>query len=209
MKNIIISHISENKKKYLLLIFIFVIGVILGFIFLRVLPKKNSEELLKFLDDTFNSILSSEKSFDSLAYFYSSMLEDLKLYLCLYILGFSYLGMIFSPMFILVKGFVLGFTNFFIMTSYNSKGLLYNFLALVPQNLISLIPFLLLCVIIISFQSKIFMRRDTIGYTSEKSSYYLIYSVMVLISFMLNLACLAFESFITPKLVFLLTQNMV
>ncbi len=137
IKEIIITHIENNLKTYLILTIIFFIGLILGVMFVNNMSqqeKKNASEYIKSFN---NKINSEEYEVSNLSILKASIKSNFLSFTFLWLLGCMIIGTPIIYGFIGYRGFALGYTVSAVVGSLGFwNGLLFVLGVLFLQNLI-------------------------------------------------------------------------
>jgi stage II sporulation protein M len=133
---IIKEHITSNTKEYLKVAIIFLIGVILGVVFINYIQESNQIEIISYLKNFTNS-LNNEYQIDTNALFKESAISNLILALVIWFIGSTVIGIPIVYLIICARGFCLGYTISAIMITYSTwKGILFSISTLLLQNII-------------------------------------------------------------------------
>jgi stage II sporulation protein M len=139
---IIKEHITNNAKEYLKVAIIFLIGIILGVIFVNYIQESKQTEITNYLTNFVNS-LNNEYQIDVNSLFKESAISNLILALIIWFIGSTVIGIPIVYLIICARGFCFGYTISAIMITYSTwKGILFSITALLLQNII-FIPSLL------------------------------------------------------------------
>ena len=143
--------ILPNKKINLFVLFIIILGIISGTIFLLALNETDKELVIKQITNFVTNI--NDNNINNLLAFKNCFIENIIFVLLVWILGMSIIGIIFNIFAIYLKGFILGFTisSFFLIYEY--KGLLGGVIYLIPAGIINILITLILgviCIILIT-----------------------------------------------------------
>lgn len=210
MKNTIISHIELNKKKYLIFFCFFIAGIIIGIVCVKFLSSSLQADLINYLKTFFSSFLSSKETFDNLSYFKQNLYNEAKLYFLLWLSGLTIIGLGAAPFYVFLRGFVIGFTNSFIISNYGLKGLFYNIVTIIPQNLIKIPALFFACVCILSFSLKKTSDKSKIKkYAPVNANMYVTYTLFIFAAFVVSVLGVLIESYVIPYFIFIFTPDMV
>jgi len=135
------------------------------------------------------------------------LISDVKGYLFITVFGLTTMGCIFTPAFVLFKGFILGFTNTFLLMQFGFKGFLFSFFTIFPQNLIKLAALLFTGVCVFSFSLKKIEKKRN-NFSRPSSGLYLTYAIAILIGFAINFAGILIESYIIPFFMFIFSPEL-
>lgn len=210
MKQIIAEHISSNKRKYVFLLAMFVIGIIIGILVVRFLDEDTQSSLISDLNRFFSNSIENEDNFNRTQYFKKNLGGDFQTYLLLWLSGLTVLGLGCAPVYVIFKGFVIGFTNSFIISNYGLSGVFYGILTIIPQNIIKIPALLFGCASIISYATKQTTPRNKKMSEQSGSSLnlFLLYSFAMLIAFFISVIGCIIESYIIPSFIFIFTPEM-
>lgn len=141
--NFLYEYMKRYKVTYILICLIFLLGFIIGSIFLINTPKQNKSEIRSYIVESVNN--SNIDGIDKLTVFKKSIIDNVKFVLILYLLGCTIIAGFMVYIAIIYKGFVLGYTSAAIFISYNiGESIRYLFLTLILHNIVFLpIVFLL------------------------------------------------------------------
>lgn len=136
--NILISHIQDNLKEYCIVSIIFIIGILIGVIFVNNLSESQNQEV----DTYINSFLSTLKENGNLKeniVLKNSLVSNISTGILLWILGSTIIGIIFVYFIICFKGFCMGYTISAFLSALGLKnGILLSLSTMLLQNLISI-----------------------------------------------------------------------
>ena len=115
------KHFENQKKKYIFLISIIIIGIISGLIFIFFLTKEDKLLVSKNIELVINNINNHKiNHFKTLI---NSLSNNLLSIIGIYILGISIIGMPIIILFLYIKGFIFGFSASSIISIYHLKSL--------------------------------------------------------------------------------------
>jgi len=133
---IIKEHIKKNIKEYLIVSIVFLIGIIIGVIFINNSQESQKLQINDYLN-TFTECLNSDYEIDTYNLLKSSIISNLILALSLWFIGSTVIGIPIVYIIIGVRGFCLGYTISSIMITYSTwKGILFTICTLLLQNII-------------------------------------------------------------------------
>lgn len=136
VKTIILEHISNNLKDYIILILFFIVGIILGVIFINNSNDLQTEQITEYIKEIINS-LKEGYEINSLNMLKSSMLDNIKFTLILWFAGSTVIGMPFVYGIICYRGFCIGYTSSSAIAVLGiQKGSTFLLSSLLIQNII-------------------------------------------------------------------------
>ena len=164
IRNIVLEYVDSNLKTYLILLIIFLIGIIFGVIFVNSAKENQSNQMQNYIQNFINSIKEnyqiSQTKLLANAVAKSTITASI-----LWFLGLTVIGMPLIYLFILYKGFCLGFTSAAIVGTLGSaKGALFIISTMLLQNIIYIPIMITLAVNGIKLYSQIMedRRKDNI-----------------------------------------------
>ena len=138
-KEIFLTHIENNLKEYVIVSIIFLIGIIIGVIFINKTSQIQKDEITSYLL-AFKTDLKDTKSVDEIKLLIDSIKKNILLALFLWFMGSTVIGISIVYLTICFKGFCLGYTassiiltfgirkghTFFIIVNISSKHIIYS-----------------------------------------------------------------------------------
>lgn len=192
------NHIENQKKKYLFLLGIIIIGIISGIIFILFISKEDKLLVKNEIEMVFTTISNHKINY------ISTLINSLSTYLLsligIYLLGISIIGMPLIILFLYIKGFVFGFSISSIINIYHLKGVPVVLSYLCPSHFIALIVWLLLGFHAIGFSIKLF-RYLFLKENIPLNRYFKKLNKVLLISLFLIIICSLLETFLSPFLI--------
>lgn len=136
IKIIILEHINNNIKDYVILTVFFIVGIILGVIFINKANSSEQNEIATYINGILSS-LKGEFQINNISMLKSSMLENLKFTLILWFAGLTVIGMPFIYGIICYKGFCIGYTTSSIIGVLGpQKGTIFVLASMIAHNII-------------------------------------------------------------------------
>jgi stage II sporulation protein M len=190
-------YLKANIVAYFFMILIFVIGVVVGALAVKILPDEQKTELINYLHIFFTGLSQgNEDTVSSGNMIGMAMFNNAKTVVLMWILGFTIVGIPFVLLILFTRGFIIGFTVGFLVNEYVMRGLLFAFASVLPHNLFAVPAILVLGVSATTF-SLMLVRRKTYGKINiwyEAIRYSMV--CMVMLAVMLFAALL--EVYISP-----------
>lgn len=190
--------ILPNKKVNLFVIFIVVLGIISGSLFLMVLNDNDKSEVINEIS-TFMSNINTN-NINNLNSFKNSLIEGMILIILSWILGMSIIGVIFNIFFIYMKSFTIGFSISSFILVYKYKGILSSLVYTVPSQLINILIILILGVYTLLFSKylfkMIFLKDKTVNLGKFFKKYVLVFGICIILC-VISALC---EAYLLPSL---------
>lgn len=190
--------ILPNKKVNLFVIFIVVLGIISGSLFLMVLNENDKSEVINEIS-TFMSNINTN-NINNLNSFKNSLIEGMILIILSWILGMSIIGVIFNIFFIYMKSFTIGFSISSFILVYKYKGILSSLVYTIPSQLINILIILILGVYTLLFSKylfkMIFLKDKTVNLGKFFKKYVLVFGICIILC-VISALC---EAYLLPSL---------
>ena len=190
--------ILPNKKLNLFVIFIVVLGIISGSLFLMVLNENDKSEVINEIS-TFMANINTN-NINNLNSFKNSLIEGMILIILSWILGMSIIGFIFNIFFIYMKSFTIGFSISSFILVYKYKGILSSLIYVIPSQLINILIILILGVYTLLFSKylfkMIFLKDKTVNLGKFFKKYVLVFGICIILCVISSLC----EAYLLPSL---------
>lgn len=190
--------ILPNKKVNLFVIFIVVLGIISGSLFLIVLNENDKSEVINEIS-TFMANINTN-NINNLNSFKNSLIEGMILIILSWILGMSIIGVIFNIFFIYMKSFIIGFSISSFILVYKYKGILSSLIYVIPSQLINILIILILGVYTLLFSKylfkMIFIKDKTVNLGKFFKKYVLVFGICIILCLVSSLC----EAYLLPSL---------
>jgi len=192
------KNITSQKKKYLFLILITLIGIVSGLLFILFISKADkslvNDELSVFLANIKDNKLNYVSSL------LNSIFSNFIFFIIIWILGISIIGIPVIIFLLFLKGFIFGFSISSLIYKFGFKGFLISLGYNLPHNLIMLVLYILICFYAIRFSVKLF-RMLFLKENINLGPYFKRYNQVMLICVLVSILCSLFEIFIAPILI--------
>lgn len=190
--------ILPNKKVNLFVIFIVILGIISGSLFLMVLNENDKSEVINEISTFMTNI--NTNNINNLNSFKNSLIEGMILIILSWILGMSIIGVIFNIFFIYMKSFIIGFSISSFILVYKYKGILSSLVYTVPSQLINILIILILGVYTLLFSKylfkMIFIKDKTVNLGKFFKKYVLVFGICIILCVISSLC----EAYLLPSL---------
>ncbi len=184
IKTIVKEHISSNLKEYIIVLTIFLIGIIVGIIFINNSTQVQQIEITNYLQ-TFIKDLNENKDINKMSLLKESIIENIVLAVSLWFIGSTVIGIPIVYGIIAFRGFSLGYTiASAVATLGPGKGTMFILASILLQNIILIPSILALAVSGIKLYQSIIKdrRRENIKLQIVRHT---IFSFIILIIMML------------------------
>jgi len=109
LKQIIITHIENNIKNYAIVTIIFLIGIVIGVIFINNTSENQSTEITNYVK-SFSQDLKENHNIDNLLLLKDSIKKNVVLAVFLWFVGSTVIGISIVYLTVCFRGFCLGYT---------------------------------------------------------------------------------------------------
>ena len=198
VKTKVTNKLAEQKKIYIFLIIVMLIGLILGIIYAVILNKSDHAIVTTSLDSFFTSIKNNDIDYKSALI--NSLVGNISFVTFIFLLGISIIGIPLIIFSLASSAFIFGFSLSSIIYTYHFNGILKAITYLFPHQMITLLMSLFLGFYALYFGIKLFkylFRGIDINVRSSIKRYLQVY-ITVLLIFIL---CSFIEVFLSPALI--------
>lgn len=138
----IVNHVINNKKEYILVTLLFLVGIFLGVMFINNSKETQLTEITNYMQQ-FIEKLKNTQNLETSTLLKTTIMQNIVLAITLWFFGTTVIGIPIVFGIIMYKGFCLGYTiATVIVTLGTGKGIIFILIALILQNII-LIPAIL------------------------------------------------------------------
>ena len=198
VKTKVTNKLAEQKKIYIFLIIVMLIGLILGIIYAVILNKSDHNLVTTSLDSFFTSIKKNDIDYKSALI--NSLVGNISVVTFIFLLGISIIGIPLIIFSLASSTFIFGFSLSSIIYTYHFNGILKAITYLFPHQLITLLMSLFLGFYALYFGIKLFkylFRGIDINLRSSMKRYLQVYVTVLLIF----IGCSFIEVFLSPALI--------
>lgn len=192
------SQVRENKILYILVLVFFCVGIVLGTYTIKYMNVNDTKDLSNYFTTFINSL--GDKPVDTKLLLIDILKKNIVIIAIILILGFTVIG---APAILLVdlfKGFTLGYTFSFLITTFSGKGIWIALASIIPQN-IFYIPFFIGISIIGIDISSIKLKERFLNKGSSKNIFSNELLMKVGFMFCLFIVGVIIEAFVCPTLI--------
>lgn len=142
--NVIVSHIEDNLREYLIVGIIFIIGILIGIFFINNLSNNEYSEISDYINSFVNS-LKNKGTIEESIVLKNSLFNNLSIGILIWILSSTVIGIIIVYILLCFKGFCFGYTISTIISVLGVKnGSIFAISSLLVQNIIAIPCFIAL-----------------------------------------------------------------
>jgi len=192
------KNIISQRKKYLFLSTIILVGIISGILFIFFISKEDKSLVKIELDTFFNYI--KENKINYFSTFINSVTSNFLYLISIWILGISIIGMPIIIFLLFFKGFIFGFSFSSVIANYGFKGILLASSYQLPHQLLVIICLLLIGFYAINFSVRLFrvlLLKENINLVP----YFKRYSKITIICIIGIIISSIVETFLSPVLI--------
>lgn len=138
----IVNHVINNKKEYILVTLLFLVGIFLGVMFINNSEESQLTEITNYVQQ-FIEKLKNTQNLETSTLLKTTIMQNIVLAITLWFFGTTVIGIPIVFGIIMYKGFCLGYTIATVIATLGTgKGIIFILIALILQNII-LIPAIL------------------------------------------------------------------
>ena len=184
LEDVLINHLNDNFKQYILMCIIFTIGIIIS-----VIIANNTQDILeKNGETTITNIIEELKNgyeIDNIALLKKIAVNHITYLAIMWFLGCSLIGIPIVYFLVLYKGFSLGYTiSCIVITLGTGRGILFTIITLLLQNIILIPSTLILSVSGLNLYKSIIRNRKIENIKIEILRHTIV-SLIILVAFMI------------------------
>ena len=181
--NFIFNHLYDNAKEYLIVLILFLIGIIVGIVFINNISNEQKVELSEYITD-FADVLRQNKQIQLNNLLMESTIKNLIMAVSFWFIGCTVIGLPILYGMIGVRGFFLGYSMAVIVGVFGTlKGALFCISTLLPQNILAIPCILALAVSGIKISKSIFKdkRKENIKVEIYRHTFFCLVMITVLV----------------------------
>ena len=142
IRAVIVKHILNNKKEYIIVTLLFIIGIFVGVFFVNNLDESSKASMQEYLNNFIEKFKQIEK-LDNMSFLKTSIIQNILFAIILWFFGTTVIGIPIVFGIIIYRGFCFGYTVSVCVTIMGiSKGLVFTLVNLLLPSLI-IIPAIL------------------------------------------------------------------
>ena len=195
---------KEKKNFYLLVLTFFFVGILLGAYTIKYMDGLDAKDLSNYFTGFVKNINSEEIKTNELLI--SIIKSNILTIVLIIAIGFTTFGAPVILIIDLIKGFTLGYTFSFLLTTFEGKGIWIALTSIIPQNLFY-IPFLVGISIISLELSSTKIKEKFFGGTKLNKNLYGNIVMKLSFFFILFIVGVLVECYLCPGLIRLVVTN--
>lgn len=191
--------ILPNKKINVFVIFMLILGIISGCIFLMVIKDSDKDMVINQITNFIKNI--NDNKVDNSYIFLNSLYESYIYIFLVWIMGSSMVGIVINIFLIYFKGFISGFTigSFYLVFKY--KGLILSFIYVFPTLIINLLMVVILSVYSILFTSYLFRVIFTKERNTSTRRFFIRYIIILFVCLIMGFISSLLEGYLIPSMI--------
>ncbi len=193
--------IKINKKIFVFLFVLMLMGIIAGSIFTTILNSSDKELVINHLNEFIDNI--NNNKLDYLFALKNNIITNISYVILIWLLGISVIGLPIIIIMFFTKCFILGFSVGAVLTTFKAKGILVSLVYVFPGQVISLLFLLLLMMYSMSFTFKMIyaiLKKKSIDFKLIMNKYFKILLIVLSVVILMNL----YDTYLMPRLIKLL-----
>ena len=193
--------IKINKKIFVFLFVLMLMGIIAGSIFTTILNNSDKELVINHLNEFIDNI--NNNRLDYLFALKNNLITNISYVILIWLLGISVIGLPIIIIMFFTKCFILGFSVGAILTTFKLKGILVSLVYVFPGQVISLLFLLLLMMYSMSFTFKMIyaiLKKKSIDFKLIMNKYFKILLIVLGTIILMSL----YDTYLMPRIIKLL-----
>lgn len=196
---------KEKRMYYLIILLMFCTGVVLGAYTIKYMGEVDRQDLANYFTGYVQGM--GTKPIDYGVLLFDVVKQNLLLIIPIIIFGFAFFGAPFILLINLIKGFTLGYTFTFLLSTYSGNGIGLALSSVIPQNLIYVPCFLAISVIFLNLSISKFQDKFTGKNISNFNSFISYFGNNLIIIFCILIVGIIVETYLCPSVIkFVITK---
>ena len=198
------STIQNNKHIINFILILFLIGIILGSLFMILISKDDQSYVIKQISQYFYNIKKGSSQVLGITFFKNDMFNNMFQLFLIYALGLSIIGVLVVIFIMILKGFILGVTISGIFIKYKISGVIGVVLYIFPIYFLKILLYVFSSLFAITTSIKFIkaiIKKDQLNFKTFLGTYTMSFIISILGMIVLSLL----DSYLTPFLLKLFT----
>lgn len=189
----------KDKKAYFFIVLImFCLGISFGLYTVKYMGASDRNDLTNYFFSFTNNV--ENESIDYGRLLFEVIKKNIIIIIPIFVLGLTFFGAPIILILDLVKGYTLGYTFSFVVTTFEGKGLGLALVSIIPQNILYIPCFIALSVISLSMSTEKFKNRYFKTGNIKSLFFTDFLNKLVMIIVLLSIGILV-ETYISPSLI--------
>ncbi len=191
--------LKEHSSIFLFVFVLFLVGIIFGAIVVNSLSLDQKSDLFTYLTKFFEEIHNGHVVSSKMNLF-ENFQENLKVFLLIWILGVSLIGVPLILILLFVRGVVIGFTVGFLVNQAGAKGFFLACATVLPHNLINIPLLIFVTGFSILVSIKMIGRQFQKDFQEPMKRYFKLYLLILIVGIIFIFIATIIEIFFSPIL---------
>lgn len=189
----------KDKKAYFFVVLImFCLGISFGLYTVKYMGASDRNDLTNYFFSFTNNV--ENESIDYGRLLFEVVKKNIIIIIPIFVLGLTFFGAPIILILDLVKGYTLGYTFSFVVTTFEGKGLGLALVSIIPQNILYIPCFIALSVISLSMSTEKFKNKYFKNGNIKSVFFADFLNKLVMIIILLSIGILV-ETYISPSLI--------
>jgi stage II sporulation protein M len=189
----------KDKKAYFFIVLImFCLGISFGLYTVKYMGASDRNDLTNYFFSFTNNV--ENESIDYGRLLFEVIKKNIIIIIPIFVLGLTFFGAPIILILDLVKGYTLGYTFSFVVTTFEGKGLGLALVSIIPQNILYIPCFIALSVISLSMSTEKFKNKYFKNGNIKSVFFADFLNKLVMIIILLSIGILV-ETYISPSLI--------
>ena len=196
MRRLMGASIMRTWPLIILVFTVFILGMVLGIAGVKNLPGPEVAKMSGYINVFLNQVTNIE--FDASRALPGAVFDHVAAVILMYVLGVTVIGIPVILAFILVRGYILGFSIYFLASEFSAHGLMLFSVTILPQNLMYIPAVLVGGVTSIWFS--LLMVRRLMDSRVHIGTCFFKYTIVMAVVVVVALGAAVVESYVSPWL---------
>ncbi len=195
----------KDKKTYFFIVLImFCLGISFGLYTVKYMGDSDKSDLMNYFLSFTNSIENEPINYGNLLF--EVIKKNILIIVPIFVLGLTFFGAPIILILDLLKGFTLGYTFCFMVTTFEGKGIGLALISVIPQNLIYIPCYIALSVISLSMSTERFKWKFFKHVKNKNSQLHGVLNKLIIITILFIIGIIV-ETYISPSLIKFVTKK--